>query len=328
LNRQEDEMNVRCIALVAAACCLAVGCRRDPYLNTHIELLNAEKLALEDRVYELEYAFEKKASELERLQKENEQLRQGGGARSVPTPSVDRSPPPGATDMVPPTVELPDDDLNLDLSPPTIVPGVQGEPTIELPGMPESSSRAPRREAPGRAFTMDPRDPQIASIDIDPRMTGGTQLDQQPGDDAITVVFAPRNEDRSFVPLAGPVSVALLDPAEQGERQYFAQWDLDAKQVDQQMRASPNREAIRLTLPWPDAPPRHRHLHLFVRYVTVDGRKLEADVEVEVEPAAPGSYAQRWSNRSSASREPHGGPATDADQPPVNIARPRWSPIR
>ena len=44
--------------------------------------------------------------------------------------------------------------------------------------------------------------------------------------------------------------------------------------------------------PWPDRPPENNRLHLFVRYTTRDGRKLEADQSVEV--ALPGEKAARW----------------------------------
>jgi hypothetical protein len=41
-------------------------------------------------------------------------------------------------------------------------------------------------------------------------------------------------------------------------------------------------EAIHLAMAWPDEPPKHNNLHLFVRYVTSDGRMLEAHHPIEV----------------------------------------------
>ena len=52
-----------CIFLLA--CMLAVGCRRDPYMDAYFEMLNAEKRVLEDRLYEVQYDYEQALAELE-----------------------------------------------------------------------------------------------------------------------------------------------------------------------------------------------------------------------------------------------------------------------
>ena len=97
-------------AIVSALCALAAGCRNDPYVNSHIEILNAERRALEDQLYELEYDYERKVAELAEAR---EQLSRLGGGEELPR----------RTNQTP-RVELPEPENGLDLSPPTVTPGV------------------------------------------------------------------------------------------------------------------------------------------------------------------------------------------------------------
>ena len=76
----------------------------------------------------------------------------------------------------------------------------------------------------------------------------------------------------------------------------MARWDVTAAKASARLGDGPEH-GIHLNLPWPDRPPAHSRLHLFVRYVTSDGRKLEADGLVEV-----GSSADRTAGWTPAPR--------------------------
>jgi hypothetical protein len=130
---------------------------------------------------------------------------------------------------------------------------------------------------------------------LNPFLTGGQDFDSNPGDDGISVVIEPRNADEAFVPLAAKLSVVALDPAEVGERAHFARWDIDSIQADQQLRNSASVRGIHLNLPWPAAPPKHSRLHIFVRYETADGRRLQTDREIFLAP--DGQLSRRWTPR-------------------------------
>jgi hypothetical protein len=326
-------MDVRRIALLVAACCIATGCRKDPLLDAHIELLNAEKRALEDRIYELNYEYELKVDELKDARSEIERLRKKPGAEQgsdrggfTPAPRPDRGPDlspnlPDDVEMAPPTIEFPSEAETDELRPPRVDPGVPGQPSIELP--PTSRAGAvdtiPVRGT-SSALPIDPSDPTITQIYIDPQRTGGSNLDRKPGADALTLVLEPRNADGTYVPLAGPISVVLLDPAELGEAKRVARWDLDASDVDRSMRADKLKDGIRLTLAWPEnSPPDHDRLHVFVRYETVDGRKLEAELPIKLKSE---QLSQQWTPRAAPKVDAPSGEA------PANIARPEWKPFR
>ena len=82
-------MDLRRYGVLVLLCLAAVGCRKDPYMDAYFELLNSEKRVLEDRLYELEYDYQKALKELEEYrdgQKQQESSNQLG-----PEPSGERS---------------------------------------------------------------------------------------------------------------------------------------------------------------------------------------------------------------------------------------------
>jgi hypothetical protein len=282
-------------------CALAAGCRNDPYVNSHIEILNAERRALEDQLYELEYDYERKVAELAEAK---EQLSRLGGDEARPR----------RTNQTP-SVELPETDDSLDLSPPTVTPGVPDRPSIELPPPnnggrtnPRNFNTQPVRLGPA---LLEPGDPRITHIHINPRHTGGSDFDQQPGDDGILVVIEPRNRNDAFVPLAGPLTGVVLDYAKRdaGDEARIAKWELTAKQVDRSLHNNSEQRGIYLQLPWADERPESSKLMVAARYTTADGRKLETTRDIFV--TLPGQLSQRWTPRSST--------ASDAEQQRSNI---------
>ena len=325
-------MSTRQLAILCMACLIAAGCQSDPYVSAHIEMLNAAKRSLEDRVYELEYECEAKARQAERLRTENERLRkEGPPAGGEPEDSISSRP----TSKFPPRVPSPRRRLLQnptieaeDLRPPTIEPGVPVDPSVIVPAVPSTpppkpssdSSAASKSPAPAIAASLGAEDPHITSIYINPDRTKGGDWDGRPGDDGLVLVLEPRNEQDRYIPLAGPVSVVALDPAEPGQQKRFARWDLTSEEVDRQMRQSDSRQGIPLKLPWPIAPPKHEQLRLHVRYVTVDGRQIETSHDVVVNAAA--RLTRAWTPRPAASQ-----PASNVEAPQA-ATTPMWTPYR
>jgi hypothetical protein len=303
-------MDARLILVLLLACLFGGGCRQNPHMNVHVEMLNAEKRALEDRIYELQYDYDTKEAEVQRLKDQVDRLR--GRGESAPKETDDDD-----LELAPPSVEIPEESEDIpDLSPPQVEPGTPED----NPGgfmLPTLTSNQPREPS-----ALEPPDPHIDHIAINREATRGIELDQYPGDDGIQVVFEPRNPEGGFVPLAGPVSVVLLDAAEpQGEQQRVARWDLEAREVDELIRDSQSERGIFLTLPWPKEAPRHRHLHLFLRYETVDGRRHQAEQVVSIQPPQQVTR-EAWTPR------PDEQPDADPDAHRIRIARPQWSPYR
>ena len=187
-----------------AHCLMLAGCRTDPYVTNHIEILNAEKRALEDQIYDQGFEYDRVLTELEEVREELKALQDGTSGRSYQD-----------------WPEVSDDEEMLELSPPSVTPGILEDPRIEIPELPapidDDGAATPDWGSTERVNAgpaqLKPDDPWITHIHIDPLQTGGSDFDQQPGDDGLMVVIQPRNDNHEFVPLAGSISVVALDYA-------------------------------------------------------------------------------------------------------------------
>jgi regulator of replication initiation timing len=320
---------MRLILLVAVALAVAAGFQTSPRVSSHIEMLNSEKRILEDELYELEYELEDALDEVDQLRTENERLNRRLGTlpsngSSVPSrrsesskksssPKLDLAPPMIDEGLLTePKVEVPGQEPRRSeptrSKPAPMAPSVpmtfispvdppSAEPSLLSLLPPEADAKLSSQVSSGpERLAVEPTDPRVTQIYLDPLLTSGSDFDRQPGDDGVIVAVQPRNQENQFVSLAGPISVALIDPTQDQATARVARWDLEARDIEQAIRAS-NDPGIRLRLPWPNGAPQNSRLQLFVRYTTLDGRKLEASREIFI--ALPGQTSQRWTPRSS-----------------------------
>ncbi len=193
---------------------------------------------------------------------------------------------------------------------------------------------------------------RVAQLRIDPDATGGHNLDAQPGDDGLQVVFRPLDENGHLLRVPAAVSVVLLDPALEGEAARVARWDFTEDEVAAAIRASGSDErGIPLKVVWRDRAPRNEVLHLFVRYTTADGRKLEDQIEMRIRlTASPTSAGWKTTPRQNSPSPPEEDRSTSNPEPPsdytrfasrsqsvaresapvaqLRLKRPKWSPDR
>ena len=94
-------------------------------------------------------------------------------------------------------------------------------------------------------------------------------------DHDLVVRIEPRNADGGYVELPAQTSVVVLDRNQSPENARIARWDFDAAEIATFVQNDSDR-GIRLELNWPGARPKSDELFIFVRYSTIDGRKLEA----------------------------------------------------
>jgi hypothetical protein len=296
---------MRCISLLAITVVLSSGCHLGPRWNRQLELLNAEKRSLEDELYALQYDLEDAANDVKELKRENDRLRQRLGLSPAESPIPDRPPPPrgsGGPALTPPVIEertLQEPRIEIPEDRPASEGGKPKTTVAPLPSPASTSlptSESPRT-LPSLSGLLEPSDPRVTHIYLNPLLTGGSDFNREPGDDGLVVVIEPRNRSDEFVPIAGPISVVLLDPARDKEQARFARWEIDAPNAQRSLEQSTKIKGIHLRLPWPESLPTSSRMHLYVRYVTVDGRKLEADREIFL--ALPGQMTQRWTPRST-----------------------------
>lgn len=311
------------LAIFCVAGLAMVGCRAAPPAVT---LLEQENRQLEARLYELADLVEDSRQENERLRRRLNRYERDGGPSGLD--SKDDAPEP----LLEPALPGPDLDL----------PGGLQSPKVEMPSAAISGGKfleklsgrstaapdvrlpaPPNEEALHQATTPDPsvgdreRQPttdddvpcqadntRVAAITLNERLTGGYDLDRRAGHEGIITVVEPRDRDGRLVPAAAPVSVVLLDPALPGDAARVARWDLTADEVAQRYRKTPLSEGIHLELVWPRALPIHSRLHLFVRYLTDDGRKLQGDRDIEIDVPALEAQRPMPAANAQSSREP------------------------
>jgi len=311
--------------LLLVACVLPIGCSQNPYLDANIELMNAERRGLEDRLYELEYEYETSVEELERLRRENLELRSRSGlsGESPATngrPRIERSPRNGDEDLTVPQIELPPqtDEAARRPAPLPVAP----VPIAQLNGPDQSTpDQSEMEESSSDKPAVDQR---VTHVKLQRRSLRGVDFDEQPGDDGLALVVEPRNTADEIVSVAGPITVVVLDYAYRGSPDArVAHWELTVDDIRRFLRTSPANEGIQLDLLWPERPPDHERLLVHIRYYAADGRKLETKGDVYVNLAT--KLSQRWTPRvqRSADLAP-----TELEQNREPIAMPEWKPNR
>ena len=121
------------------------------------------------------------------------------------------------------------------------------------------------------------------------------------------------------------MQVVAIDPAATGPAARAGRWEFTATQAATLPRGQDC--GIHLNLPWPDGPPAHNKLHLFVRYLTSDGRCLETDGLMDV--ALPGDPVTTQGG-AGESAMPAWSPTlrTDSGASEPAPPHPEWSPER
>ncbi len=295
-----------------------VGCQT-PRIVRELERENRE---LENKIWELAGLLEDKQAELEACR------RQGGGStgggREATTPKraeesapqwpgrAEPPPLPGhdglpGIDVSPPLQESSPERALPGSRPPPAAPGafVPSDSTIALPQFPETTrNEAPSRDADKTSVSPVSRgevavatgrtrsggSDEVTAVVLHPEWVRGIDLDGRPGDDGIQILLQPLDDRGDILTAAAPVTVVVLDPQLTGLSARIARWDLHPDEVRSYFVQRGGTSGYLLDLPWPAEPPVHGELLVFARYTAADGRKLEAQAELNVRPAAPTSW--------------------------------------
>jgi hypothetical protein len=146
-------------------------------------------------------------------------------------------------------------------------------------------------------------------------------------DTVLKVIVQPRDQAENVVPVAGALTLVVLNPQ---LRTRVARWEFGASQTRQWIEATSRDAGLHVPLPGSGEWGERQDLDLFVRYVTADGRRLEAQCPLRfLEPAEP----SRWSRRAPASRSRdnavRAASATMTRRVRVPVESvPEWSPRR
>lgn len=320
------------VGLLGLAALASFGCRTDP----NVALLERELRRQEDQIYRLEDVLDQKCAELETCKRSSESPNKpardrgaSGAAGSLtnddlPTLPVIRAP------EIKPGKALQEGDLpplfGPSTSPPTNSSAVPTNTPSSKPAKRAPLEAAPPFGTPGAALAPpadrtetkkvllnDPLQPirptasnvKASRIVIVGAHTGGFSVDDKPGDEGITVMIAPRGAAGEPLDAPAAIQVSLLDEElrGQGPAARIAMWEFTSAEIAKRFRRTAANRGIYLELPWPDKPPQHKRLRVFVRYTTTDGRELEDQQAIEI--ALP--EGQSWTPPAAPQRPLHAG---------------------
>jgi len=329
-------MEVRRLIYLLVACLMALGgCRA----GRNTAMLEQELRLQEDRIYQLQDCLQETQASLEACSQENESLRrsladdQGGASNrrgsqksETPTeldiempstgPSRGRLPELLRSDAGP---EESSDGPSVPIGTLNVTPGVE-PPLAPPPSRPEEvpapgASVVPGDDRSWNGPTIDEPDRSREAVQLEiseltlERMGGPSAA---AGDEGLSLVVVPRDQRGAPLAAAAPVSVVVVDPAVSGPAARVARWDFTPEQIAT-LREAASGEGFPLRLRWGERRPSHKELHLFVRYETADGRKLDAEVPFDlgrlavVEPRGARRSAANWQRKAQVAPREQAG---------------------
>jgi hypothetical protein len=317
------------------------GCRSDPAVS----ILERELRLKEDEIYRLR-------AQLDDVQdcSSSYAANPSGGSQSTSSGSSERrssanqrpenipGAPPVNIDLGSPGSSAAPKGFDPGAKPPTdAVPGRKDDRTAPSPDQSSGPSleqdNDPLTSRPARTtltsqsssavpFTPSGDSRRVASIILNRFLTGGIGDQTSSSDQGLLVVVEPRDRQGRTVDAPAEMSVVVIDPAIEGDAARVARWDFTPTETAALFRRSGTSQAIHLLMVWPSDPPKHNNLHLFVRYVTADGRKLQADQPIDI--ASPSDQTAQSPGQASQEDAPH---IAERPEPP-KPHRPAWSPDR
>ncbi len=268
------------IALFVLAGLSLAGC----HSGVNQQLLERKLRRQEDQIYALEDELDDYETQLESAQFENASLKKQlstGDRGALDSPSAPIIDMPGAPRR---SESRGTPSSPRGQAPPLVEPGIEIDPGEEFdPSTPASGAAGSKRVT----------DYNVFRIVLNKQLTGGVNHNGRGGDKGILVVFEPRNKGGQLLDVPGDISIAVLDAQMQGPQSRIARWDFTAAEAQKFFGKTALGRGYHIELPWPGEPPVNRKLHLFVRYVAPDGRKLLTDMPLDISPPAD-REARRW----------------------------------
>ena len=122
---------------------------------------------------------------------------------------------------------------------------------------------------------------RVTGLKINSLLTGAFDRDEQPGDDQVTLVFAPHDDRDQSVQLPGTVECKLMDTSRPDEQQQIGHWSFDASETRAAWLKLLGSSGYRLELPW-QTPPSSSDLELRVHFRSEHGDSFDASCPVKI----------------------------------------------
>ena len=132
-----------------------------------------------------------------------------------------------------------------------------------------------------QTFELNERHFRVTNLMINPLLTGGFDRDGEPGDDQLTLVFAPHDNQEKPIRLPGTVECELVDPAQLSDQQSLGVWAFDRQQTAAAWQSILGSSAYRFELPW-QTRPQAENLELRLRFRSAHGERFELTSPVKI----------------------------------------------
>jgi hypothetical protein len=375
VDRMRRTMKTNFFAL-ALLLLLAVlpGCAATYKERINQQLWEREMRLMEDcnyrlkwQIEDMQHALDEANAQIQTLSKETSTLRDRGSSSGpdLTLPPALRSPGGGGTGRDSEAPMLPPAPGSTDVQPGReFIPGRSAPPKSSGAFLPTPSQR--ENNVSKASFTsttnqgsrsgdrLDP-DVNVERIVLNPALTGALDAQDQSSSRVLSVAVEQRDANDSRVLAPGDVTIVVVDPALEGRAARIARWDFESDDLAEHVRRNRDGGSLQFELPWP-AQPQHNDLRVFVRFTTYDGRRLEANLPIDVplgdfgfldhgwrkstqpvtaKPTADSPKSATSESASSANRrsvyevdEESAEPQTAEDRRHDAARRPAWSPNR
>jgi hypothetical protein len=127
------------------------------------------------------------------------------------------------------------------------------------------------------------------------RLTGGVDVDNLPGDEALQVIVEPRDESDHTIKAPGAMQVFALEINSAGVKTPLCFWEIPPEKLRESWKQGLLSTGYLVTLPW-KVFPQHESVRVTVRFFTPDQRMFEVDKDIKVR-LVPGAVQKRLDQR-------------------------------
>lgn len=218
------------------------GCRNNPRVAREIEQMGSQRRVLEDQIYDLQYEYDKKVDEVERLKQQNLRLRREIGERDGAASEIESE-----LDSGPALIDLSSGEYQA-ISPQRL--GVEGshvfakEKFAAKPSQEDGSILPVSHKA--LAEKPLPSSILIQSVEMNKLRTVLRDADSNGLIDTVVLHLTPRNGSGEFIPQADDVEIVIREKNSNGH--LVGQWKVSQKEVQNILSKSIYRTTIPIEL--------------------------------------------------------------------------------
>ena len=121
----------------------------------------------------------------------------------------------------------------------------------------------------------------VTGIELSKLLTGSIDRDNRQGDELLSVVILPHDEQGALVKIGGSIELELLDLAQPEDDRRIGHWSFDAEETCEQWHHGLISSGFVFQLPWQQKP-ESPQLLIHARLTTSDGRQFETSRQITV----------------------------------------------